>query len=179
VLDYEGYLRLLDPMISSARGEALPCSRASTYPAIQYPDDHSPEGLYHLNIARRHLVETCSEVVRRYHHDAPDQITVPTSARSLRYAADDAADAARVLALHGEALQRRAPMTYRMTLASAALASFMSGRRLDGLRYSLASLALQPFSVPVWARLCAGLFGRRTTATLQAAKYAVLRWLRA
>ena len=100
VLDYEGFVRSLDPMLATRRGGALPCTRASTFPAIRFPDDHSQEGLYHLNLARHHLVQTCSDVVRRYHHDAPDRITVPRADRSLHYAADDAADAARVLAVH-------------------------------------------------------------------------------
>jgi glycosyltransferase involved in cell wall biosynthesis len=177
LLDYEGYIRLLDPMLASGRGEALPCSRASTFPAIQYPDDHSPEGLYHLNMARLYCVQSCPDVVRRYHHDAPNQITVPIAQRSLRYAADDAADAARVLAQHGPALQRWAPITYRQVLASGALANFISGRRLAGLRYSAASLALQPLSIKVWARLFAGLLGGRPTARLQSAKSAAFRKL--
>jgi glycosyltransferase involved in cell wall biosynthesis len=179
VLDYEAYIRSLGPMLRSGRGEALPCSRASTFPAIQYPDDHAPEGLYHLNMARHHLTGTCSDVVRRYHHDAPTQITVPAAERSLRYAAADAANAARVLAGHGTALRNWSPGTYRLVLAGGALSSFMAGRRLDGLRYSAAILVRQPLSATAWARLCAGLLGGRALATLQSAKSAMARRLRA
>jgi glycosyltransferase involved in cell wall biosynthesis len=175
VLDYEGFIRSLDPMIRSGRGEALPCSRANTFPAIQYPDDHAPEGLYHLNMARHHLVETCSEVVRRYHHDAANQITAPTVRRSLHYAGADAADAARVMAEHGAALRKWAPDRYRLVLAAGALASFMAGRRMDGLRYSAAILAREPLSARAWARVCAGMLGGRALATLQSAKSAARR----
>ena len=179
VLDYEGYLRTLDPMLASGRGEALPCTRASTFPVIQYPDDHSPEGLYHLNLAKEHLVETSTAVVRRYHHDALNQITRPTIRRSLRYADADAADAARVLDLHGEALRRWAPMTHRLILSGGAIASFMAGRRMDGVRYSAAALRRQPLSLAVWARLLAGLLGGRVTAILLSTKAAMRRRLRA
>lgn len=178
ILDYEGYIRSLDPMLRTGRGEALPCSRASTFPAIQYPDDHAPEGLYHLNMARHHLIQTCSDVVRRYHHDAPNQITRPTPDRSLHYAMADANDAARVLALHGPELRRWAPESYRLVLAGGALASFMAGRRLDGVRYSGAILARRPLSFTAWTRLCAGLLGRRPLARMQYAKSTVRRAFR-
>ena len=175
VLDYQGYIRSLEPITSSGRGEALPCSRATTFPAIRYPDDHAPEGLYHLNMARHHLVEACSEIVRRYHHDAPNQITAPTADRSLRYADADAEDVSRVLAGHGAALRQWAPSKYRLMLAGGALSSFLAGRRLAGLRYSAAILTREPLSARAWARVCAGMLGSRALATLQSAKSAARR----
>jgi glycosyltransferase involved in cell wall biosynthesis len=175
VLDYEGYIRSLEPITRSGRGEALPCSRANTFPAIRYPDDRAHEGLYHLNMARHHLVETCSEIVRRYHHDAPNQLTAPTADRSLQYAAAHADDASRVLAEHGAALRKWAPGRYRLVLAGGALSSFMAGRRLDGVRYSAAILAREPLSARSWARLGAGLLGGRVLATLQSATSAARR----
>lgn len=178
VLDYEGYIRSLDPMVRSGRGEALPCSRASTFPAVQYPDDHSPEGLYHLNMARYYLVETCSEVVRRYHHDAPNQITAPSAERSLYYAAADAANAAQVLALHGAALRQWAPGEYQIVLAGGALASFKAGRRREGVKYSARILVRRPLSTMTWARLAVGIVGGPCLARMQAVKGAARRGVR-
>jgi glycosyltransferase involved in cell wall biosynthesis len=179
VLDYEGFIRSLDPMIHSGRQEALPCARAQTFPAVRFPHDHSQEGLYHLAMARHYLIETCHEVVRRYHHDAPNQITAPDRGRALLYAADYADDAAHVLADHGDALRRWAPASYRLTLNAGALGSFLAGRRGQGIRYSFEGLALRPFSIGGWVRLVAGLLGARTLATLQCTRASALRKLRA
>lgn len=172
VLDYEGYLRWLD---RSVKQETLPCTRTSTFPAVQYADSHASERWYHLELARTSLVHACSNVVRRYHHDVADRITVPRPARSLRYAADEADDAREVLAVHGEALRRLAPRTYRMTLSAASTASFMAGRRLDGLRYAARAWRLMPFSPRLYALVALGVLGRKPVAEMQALRARIAR----
>jgi glycosyltransferase involved in cell wall biosynthesis len=164
ILDYEGYLRWLD---RATRQETLPCARATTFPAARYVDSHALERSYHLELARITRIQACSDVVRSYHHDVPDRLTVPVPQRALRHAADEADDARQVLAAHGEALRRFAPRTYRMTVASAATASFMAGRRLDGLRYAARAWRLMPFSARLYVIVALGLLGRAPVANIQ------------
>lgn len=165
IFDYEGYLRWLDIAVKQ---ETLPCARATTFPAVQYADSHASERWYHLELARTSRVQACSEVVRRYHHDVPDRITVPVAARTLRYAADEADDARQVLARHGDALRRFAPQTYQQTLAAAATANFVAGRRLDGLRYAARAWRRVPFSPRLYVVVALGMIGRRPLAEMQA-----------
>ena len=172
VFDYEGYLRWLDV---SVKQETLPCARAATFPAVQYADSHASERWYHLELARTSLVQACSDVVRRYHHDVADRITVPQPARSLRYAADEANDADQVLATHGDALRRLAPATYRATLSAAATACFMAGRRLAGLRYAIRAWRLMPASWQLYVVVAVGLLHRRLLAEMQALRARMLR----
>ena len=172
VLDYEGYLHWLDVTVLQ---ETLPCARASTFPAVQYADSHASERWYHLELARTSLVHACSDVVRRYHHDVADRITVPQAARSLRYAADEAEDADRVLEVHGEALRRLAPSVYRATLSAAATACFMAGRRLDGLRYAARAWRLTPASGQLYVVVALGLLHGRLVAEMQALRARMVR----
>jgi hypothetical protein len=172
VLDYEGFLRWLDVAVKQ---ETLPCARASTFPAVQYPDSHASERWYHLELARTSLVQACSEVVRRYHHDVADRITVPQAARSLRYAADEADDAEQVLAVHGQAMLRLAPALYRATLSAAATACFMAGRRLAGLRYAARAWRRMPASWPLYVVVVLGMLHGRLVAEMQALRARMVR----
>ncbi len=165
VLDYEGYLRWLDVAVKQ---ETLPCARASTFPAVRYADSHASERWYHLELARTSRVQACSEVVRRYYHDVADRITVPVAERTLRYAADEADDARNVLAVHEDSLRRFAPKTYRQTLAAAATANFVAGRRWDGLRFAARAWRWMPLSPRLYAVVALGMLGRRPLAEMQA-----------
>jgi glycosyltransferase involved in cell wall biosynthesis len=164
VLDYEAYVRWIE---TAVRQETLPCVRASTFPAVRYADSRAFERSYHLDLARASRVQACRDVVRRYHHDARDPLTVPTAERSLRAAADNADDARNVLSEHGEALRRYAPRTYAATLATAATSSFMAGRRLDGLAYAARAWPRMPFSPRLYVTVALGLAGGRLLARTQ------------
>ncbi len=132
---YERYLQSLEESLRG-RSEALPCSRASTFPQIAYPGGHAEEGVYHFDVARLGRVFVSPDAVRRYHHDAPNQITRPDLRRTLRFAPDAARNVDAVLARHGVALQRHAPTVHALRLREGALYHFMAGHRLDGLRYA-------------------------------------------
>jgi glycosyltransferase involved in cell wall biosynthesis len=168
IFDYEAYLRWCDAAIAGGRQETLPCARASTFPAVQYPDSHALEQWYHLELARTTKVQACADVVRRYHHDVPDRLTVPVAETRLRYAADEAADLDRILTVHGEALRRFAPMLYRMTLSRAAAAHFLAGSRRGGIRRTMSAWRFMPFSPRLYAILFLGLLGARPVAKIQA-----------
>lgn len=167
IVDYEEFLRLLDPWLRGKQ-EALPCSRTSSFPAVRYADGHASERWYHLEVARHGRVALCREIVRRYHHDAAERVTRPIPRQSLRWAADEVADLQCVLAVHGEALRRLAPLTYWLNLAGGATSAFLCGRRRLGIRLSLRTLRQRPCSLRAWCVLVVGLLGRHPLAAAQA-----------
>lgn len=172
VFAYEDYLRWLDVAVKQ---EALPCARASTFPGVRYTDSHTFERWYHLEMARNWRVQNCSDVVRRYHHDVADRLTIPTPERGLRYAPDLADDDREVLRVHGEALRRLAPATYRALLSEVTTASFMAGRRLDGLRHAARAWLLMPASPQLYAVVALGLVSRRLVAELKSLRARIQR----
>lgn len=138
VCDYESYLRWMQRSVMGARQESLPCVRADTFPAIRWPEGHADESLYHLDVARAVDVQLEPDVLRLYHDDAPNQVTLPRIEPLIRWAPDSARAVGKVLSRHGEALERCAPQLAALFLAEAATWKFLSGDRRAGLRYALA-----------------------------------------
>lgn len=166
VMDYEGFLRWLN-VAFRRRIEALPCMHGSLYPAVRYPDDRSFEMLFHLELLQRTNAQACSEVVRRYHHHLGERAAAPTFARSLLIMTDVARNNEIILARHGEAMQRFAPVVYRAFIAGAATAAFVGGQRRVGIRLALDAVRLQPFAPRTWVILVVGLMGRYPLLFLQ------------
>lgn len=166
IWDYEAYLRWLEVMWRKP-AEALPCARADTYPDVQFPDDHSEEMLYHLDLAKRWRILASASIVRLYHYDADNRITVPRAERSLRYAPDAADNARQVLERHGIALREWAPRTAADVLERAALWSLLAGRRDAALRYALQSRTQRGMRPALLVILAAGLVSRHALAWLQ------------
>jgi hypothetical protein len=159
-------VRWLDVSVDG-RQDAMPASRASTFGTVRFADDHAPEGGYHLELARLGPIQVCSEVVLRIHHDAPNRVTLRLPEHSLRYAVDVTNDTDRILAAHGEALRRWAPRMYWLLIAGGASASFLAGRRIDGIRYSVRALRIRPFALRVWVIVFFGMLGPRPLVSLQ------------
>lgn len=157
-LSYEQTLRLLEEQLHG-RSEALPCSRASTFPEVAYPTGHAEEGLYHLALALRGRILVSPKIVRRYHHDAPNQITRPDYRRALRFAADAAQNVDAVLDRHGEALRQYAPSAHALRLREGALYHFMAGHRSAGLRYVRRSARASGFSIKLALIVALGMMG--------------------
>lgn len=165
---YEQYVRWMESTVHG-KGETLPCVRASTFPAVQYVDSQATEASYHLDLARAHRIQTCRDVVRRYHHDAANQITMPDTARTIRYAPDDAASYEYVLRVHGDALRSWARTMYFYTVNAAILANFIAGQRWTAWRYTAQAIRLRPLSPRTWVTAAAGTLSGRVLARLQAA----------
>ncbi len=163
---YERFLRSFDELLNG-RSETLPCSRASTFPAIAYPTGHAEEGLYHLDLARRGRIGVSPKVLRRYFQDAPNQITRPDYRRALRFATDAARNVDVLLDRHGEALQRHAPTAYAFRVREGALFHFMAGDRVAGLRYARRSMRLGGSSLKLALIVVLGMAGRLALALSQ------------
>jgi glycosyltransferase involved in cell wall biosynthesis len=164
---YEQYLRSLEAS-AHGLGESLPCTRTSTFPELAFPEGHAEEGLYHLDLARRWRMKVSPDVVRRYHHDAPNQVTRPDFRRALRFAPDASRNADIVLERHGQALRHHAPTVYAQYVRAAALYHFMAGNRRAGLRYASRSMRLVGPSLKLALIVTFGLAGGAPLAVFQA-----------
>lgn len=131
-----GYREYIESFERAVLSESMPCSRAATFPSVAFPEGHAEESLYHLDLAQIGRIRTSGKVVRLYHHDAPNQITRPSSRRTLQFAPDAARNVDAVLARHGSALQRYAPNDYARRLRAGALTHFLAGNRRAGLKYA-------------------------------------------
>jgi glycosyltransferase involved in cell wall biosynthesis len=161
---YERYIRALE---ESIRGEALPASRTSTFPAVAFPEGHAEEALYHLDLGLLGMSMTSPEVVRIYHQDAPNQITKPDFRRALRFAADNARNVDVILERHGEALRVHAPTVYASRLREGALYHFMNGDRRAALRYARESIRARGLSPKLILIVLLGLVGGAPLAWFQ------------
>jgi glycosyltransferase involved in cell wall biosynthesis len=158
VWDYEAYLRWADACVGG-RQETLPVVRRATFDFVRYSEGRALESLYHLDFARRYRTFASSEIVRLYHHDAPDQLTKASPRESMRSAADQARQTEELLRSHGEALRRWAPRLFRQMSAGLATMYFLAGDRASGTRAALSSLREQPLSLRQWVVLGAGMLG--------------------
>jgi hypothetical protein len=109
----------------------------------------------------------CSDVVRRYHHDAAERASEPAREVLDRRAADMAEANRAIARTHGDALRRLAPLTYARFVGGAATAAFLARRRREGLRYCLAAIRVQPFVLRTYVILLAGLGGKVPLHALQ------------
>lgn len=167
VWDYESYLRWTDRAIGR-RQETLPVVRRRTFERVRYSDGRALEALYHLDFARLYRIQACPDIVRLYHHDAPNQLTKADAGEWMRSAADQASQTEELLERHGEAMARWAPRLHEQLVAGLATMYFLAGNRRAGLRAARASLRARPLSARQWVVLLAGILGPRPLARLKA-----------
>ena len=167
---YAEYLHFMEAHCAW-NGEALPCARRETFPAVRYPEGHAEECLYHLNLAKSFRVGAYSDIVRSYHHDATNQITTPNWRRSLQYASDAAENVRAVLDGHGSVLREHAPNVYSQKLLEGAVCNFLWGKRRSGLRFVRSYVRNRPFSVRPYVVALVGLVSGRCLARLQGSRW--------
>ncbi len=162
----ERFIRSFEEQLHG-RGEALLCSRASTFPAVSYPEGHAEEGLYNMDVIRAGLLMTSPEILRFYHQDAENQITAPDFRRALQFAADNARNIDELLARYGDALRAHAPTVHALRLREGALHHFMNGNRGAALRYARQSARASGLSPKLLLIVLFGLLGRVPLAWIQ------------
>ena len=159
VLDYGGYLRWLE-VASRGRHDAMNCLRRSVFKCVRFPDNRAMETLFHFEFAKRFLTLDCPEVAGLCHQDADNSLCASFSGKRLLEAApDQTAMYEMLLRGHGNALRDYAPSLFMAELKAAATFAFLSGNRRQGARYTLRSLATNPFSPRMIAIFVCGLFG--------------------
>jgi hypothetical protein len=105
--------------------------------------------------------------VRLYHSDAPDQLTNSPALRAPEIADDFATGLTDLLEKHGTVLKALAPELHFQYLRSAAMYSFLAGRRVAGARYAAECLRQKPFAVSALGLLGAGMVGPRAVNALR------------
>jgi glycosyltransferase involved in cell wall biosynthesis len=167
VLDYRQYVRWLDAA-SRGRHEAIICLRRSVFQIVSFPDNRALETLFHFDFAKLFLTFDCPEVVRLYHQDASNSLCGSFSAAQLLESApDQAAMHAALLHKHGDVLRDCAPGLMVVELRATAIFLLLSGRRREGLSYSLRYLRLKPVSPAMMAVVLFGLCGPRALVFLK------------
>jgi glycosyltransferase involved in cell wall biosynthesis len=144
--------------------EALPCVAADTFPRLHYREGRANELSYHLDCARSVLTRVSPDVVRLYHHDAPERLIRLPIEKMLQYAPDMATDADLTLESHGEAMRRWAPAFHMELQRAASTFHFLAGHRGRGFARALRVLRRTPFSARAWAVVALGLVGPRLLA---------------
>jgi hypothetical protein len=167
VWDYEGYIRWAESC-TDGRQETLPCVRLSTFQSVRYPNDRALESIYHLDFARQFRTRACPDVVRLYHHDADNQLIRSDIGRALLAAPDIARSMDILLQCHGKSLFTWAPRLFYKIQSGLATQFFLSGRRIQGLRYAMHCLQRKPLSMQTWPIVLFGVVGPRPLAWLQA-----------
>lgn len=160
IWDYRQYIMWLES-VHKTRGESLVVVRRWTFESVKYPEGRGTELLYHLDFARRFLTHQFPDIVRRYHQDAPNQLTKPDSDRQMKEAVDTARTIQRLLARHGTGLARWAPSVHLALTSRLAFEHFLAGRRLNGLTCAARCLLQRPTLLQTWAIAALGLVGPR------------------
>lgn len=176
-VDYAEYIAWFDTLQVP---EWFNCFRKQVFDRILYPESRAYEAILHLGVAKNWRIDVSREVAVMVHTDATNRITAsppkPAMDRLLLDAPDCADTAMLLLKEHGESLRRWGPVTYRNRLNTAALYSFLAGRRGDGIRFSVRALRAEPrdsrlrSTLHSLAILLPGLCSNRLLAYLKAAR---------
>jgi glycosyltransferase involved in cell wall biosynthesis len=169
IWEYRQYIEWLDAVTEQT--DFLNCLRRDVFQTIAWPTDRSREEVFHLALARRFRTQCHSTVVAIIHDDAGNRFTaVPGQGRLLDMSPSLADQWIRLLDEHGEALAMWAPRTFERLVRSAAINSYMAGRRQNGFRYAFRLVRHRPLAVSGWAALVLGLVRRHAVAFLVAAE---------
>jgi glycosyltransferase involved in cell wall biosynthesis len=169
VWDYAAYVRwtgrvCVQTSEAVVRQETLMCMRRRSFDTVRFPDGRAVESLYLFDFAERFLMATSPAVVRRYHSDAPDQLTSPTLNQMLESASDHARSFKALLDRHGAALARWAPALGVQYARGLATQQFLAGDRTAGVKTVARLIRAGDGSLNTWAVLLFGLAGPRALA---------------
>lgn len=137
LLDYVGYLQFLEGLHTP---EWFNCVRTDVFSEVRYPDARASEGTFHLDLALRWRFQLFKKCLVKIHTDAPNRITSAHAAINRDHACRDALELATqaelVLATHGEAMARHAPMLFQRYRLEQVYYLLIAARRkeaMDGL----------------------------------------------
>jgi glycosyltransferase involved in cell wall biosynthesis len=168
--DYPEYLRWSERVLHT-RQDTLPCVRRSTFRVVRFPERHGGvEMLYHLDFAQQYLLATSSSVVLKINVDAPNQLSRFDHERTLSHAAGQAKYFEEILARHGQALRRHAPVLLASLTRGLATQRFLAADRRGGLRTLAELMRMAGPSVELFGILALGLAGPRSLAHVRAAR---------
>jgi glycosyltransferase involved in cell wall biosynthesis len=175
-LDYSGYLTWLD---KTAVNEYFNCIRSEVFQTAKFPSGRPNESYFHMGLARSWHIEIVPECADIYHTDSPNRYTDRLSSVSglISKAQGNVDEAEEMLREYGPDLKQWAPHHYAEWLNTAAMNSFLTRKRVRGLRYALQCLAANPRRLRSWGTLILGMLSPWVLAKAKAmyARHSILR----
>jgi glycosyltransferase involved in cell wall biosynthesis len=160
---YEQYIRALEYYFGKRMDIAV-IPRRKTFEYVKYPLGKGNEQLYHLNFSRIYLKRTYVEIIKRYNHDATNQLTAPSLSEIICQAPYLLKNAEAVMSHHGASLAKWAPRYFFQALSGLATLSFLVGHRSQGLHYVGLCQRTNPFDLKVMGIMLLGLLGSQPLA---------------
>jgi glycosyltransferase involved in cell wall biosynthesis len=160
---YEQYIRSLEYYFGKRMDIAV-IPRRITFEHVKYPSGKGNEQLYHLNFSKIFLKRTCEEIIKRYNHDATNQLTAPSLSKIIYHAPYLLKNAEAVMFHHGASLAKWAPRFFFQALSGLATLSFLVGHRSQGLHYIGLCQRIKPFDFKVMGIILLGLLGPQPLA---------------
>ena len=133
--------------------------RRNSFKYVKYPSGKGNEQIYHLNFSKVYLKKTCADIIKRYNHDAINQLTAPSISGIILNAPHLLKNAEAVMFHHGKSLAKWAPRYFLQALSGLATLSFLVGHRRKGLHYVGLCLRITPFGLKVMGIMLLGLLG--------------------
>ncbi|MBV9803180.1 MAG: glycosyltransferase family 2 protein [Solirubrobacterales bacterium] len=172
ITGYDERLHWLEELtIARASSDAGHCIHRSVFEATNFFEDRrgAVEGLWETDLARREQSLWVPDILGKQHVDAANSHSRDANAsrvisRLLREAPDDLWMAETMLAEHGSALDRLAPLTRRALTERAATQAFLAGDRRRGARHTWEAIRSGSRHGKVWIILGLGLLGPRPLA---------------
>lgn len=172
ITGYDERLHWLEELtIARASSDAGHCIHRSVFETTNFFEDRrgAMEGLWETDLARREQSLWVPDILGKQHVDAANSHSRDANAsrlisRLLLEAPDDLWMAETMLAEHGAALDRLAPLTRRALTERAATQAFLTGDRRRGVRHTWDALRSGSRHGKVWITLGLGLLGPRPLA---------------
>ncbi len=172
ITGYDERLRWLEELtINRVSSDAGHCIHRSVFETTNFFEHRrgAMEGLWETDLARREQSLWVPDILGKQHVDAANSHSRDANAsrlisRLLLEAPDDLWMAETMLAEHGTALDRLAPLTRRALTERAASQAFLTGDRRRGLRHTWGALRSGSRHGKLWVTLGLGLLGPRPLA---------------
>jgi glycosyltransferase involved in cell wall biosynthesis len=163
IWDYEQYICALESYFGKRMDIAV-IPRRNTFEYVKYPLGKGIPQIYHLDFSKLYLKKTCSDIIKRYNHDAANQLTAPSISGIIFNAPHLLRNGEAVMFHHGESLTKWAPRIFLQALSGLATFSFLVGQRRKGLHYVRLCLRINPLGLKVLGIMFLGLLGPRPLA---------------
>jgi glycosyltransferase involved in cell wall biosynthesis len=165
ILDYEGYICWIESHYGKW-SESLPVVNKETIRSVLFPEDpwYTSETQYHLDVASKYRIKTCTDVVRLYHLDAYNNTWNPNIKKMLLAAPAFANRMEHILTVHGQSIIKWAPRTYKIWFSGMLTQLLLSGQRWKSLRFFLKALRSNNISLRILIIMILGIIHHRLLA---------------
>ncbi len=158
-LDYPARIRWAE---AEGGHDYVSCSRRRVFQRMRWFECMDTNSLMQLDQASMFLTQMYPDEIAMEYSDSPSILRSPAKLRwkmRTKWAHAQADYLELLLSKHGEALRKYGPWQFKRALRFAAFYSFLSGRKMKGLNYSVRYLKTAPGSFSGWMLLIFGVIG--------------------